>query len=229
MSAKGVGTEEVVSQITTNLEEHLGSATKDEIIQRASSILALAKPFEVGAFEYYRNLSVVFKRTTDFCVDTNIFKLRAEADGSLLLPYLSSKLGPMFDEFRAVSHQLLGGDVFRVRLDFVGAYLPAFGIKLGFELEKGFSVGGSYKERKVATLLMVEGDEVNKAGFKIRFEGYYLQQVQFRLTATDFQQIVAALLRDINAYVTDLAQEERNFKENIAPSLEALLSQWPKV
>src|SRR6266481_4512110 len=62
MSAKGASTETVVSEIETNLERELGKAAKDEIVNRASSILALAHPFELEAFQYYENLSRMLKR-----------------------------------------------------------------------------------------------------------------------------------------------------------------------
>ena len=50
MSAKGATTDQVVQEIETTLERELGAPARTEILARASSILALAQPFEVESF-----------------------------------------------------------------------------------------------------------------------------------------------------------------------------------
>ena len=238
MSAQGAEAGKIVSQIERKLEQGLGTAVKDEIIGRASSILALAQPFEVEAFEYYKNILLVLNKAQEFCKSANIFKLRGATVGNvehLELPHLSLILPAICGDFKVLTGQrMVRGNAFRVGLLAVGAYLSTgaepLQVALRLELEKAYTTGGSYSERLLINLFLAKGSEVNRIAFNFdRSSSFsYLGGADFRLTSKDFQAIVSAILDDLNNYASELAEEQRDFKETIAPALASILAQWPK-
>jgi hypothetical protein len=236
MSAGGAGVDTVVSEIETKLEQGLGTEAKDEIIGRAASILALAEPFEVESFEYYKNLVLVLTKAKEFCTATNIFKLRGWSNGQfevLLLPKLTSTLHAICGEFRSVTQQLIVGNTFKVHIIESDAYLTTANgvLKVLFDLrlERAYSVGGSYKESADVESTLAAGDEVNMIGLETRTSKHDLiRDVQFRLTGKQFKEIVSALFEDLNHYANELAEEQRDFGEQIAPALKAIINRWPQ-
>ncbi len=230
MSAQGADAGKIVSQIETKLELGLGTAVKDEIIGRASSILALVQPFQVEAFEYYKNILLVLNKAQEFCKSANIFKLRGATVGNvehLELPQLGLILPTICGEFKVLaSHRMVRGNAFNVRLLAVRAHLStgaeALQVVLRLELSKAYTTGGSYSEQQVITFTLSKGSEVNRIAFDFERSGPfgYLGGADFRLTSKDFQAIVSAILDDLNNYASELAEEQRDFKETIAPALE---------
>ena len=79
-------------------------------------------------------------------------------------------------------------------------------------------------------LTLSKGSEVNRIAFNFDRSSSlsYLGGADFRLTSKDFQAIVSAILDDLNKFAIELAEEQRNFKETIAPALAAIFAQWPK-
>lgn len=237
MSAQGASVEAVVSQIETKLERDLGKAAKDEILNRASSILALARPFEVEAFRYYDNLSRVLLRAQDFCVATKIFQLRGAKNDTfsvLPMPQLSTALREVTEDFQFLCGELRRAqDVISATTSRTASYLltmpPALRIGLGFNLTRARSSGGTWADTMAAELALSPGSEVNKIGFNVaRAESPFLRDFEIRITAKEFQRVVSAILDDVNSYVTELGEEEKHFKERLAPQLAALLERWTK-
>jgi hypothetical protein len=108
MTAQGAPAEKIVSEIEASLERDLGKAAKDEIVSRASSILALAHPFEPEAFQYYENLTQVLKRAQDFCASANIFLLRGATNGRfsvLPMPQVNLVLQEITRQFESLCNE----------------------------------------------------------------------------------------------------------------------------
>ncbi len=237
MSAGGAPAEEVVSEIETKLERDLGPAVKEGIIRRASSILALAQPFEVEAFRYYDNLSEVLKRAQEFCKATNMFRLRGATNSDfavLQMPKLGLALREVCADYRILTYGLGRGDVLQVRpigvRTFLSTRVEAIHVALDLELTRAQRTGGTWTDHMKALLFLSGGSEVNKIGFTLNqpVESPYLLDFEVRLTGQQFQQIVSALLDDLNNYANELAEEQREFKERIAPQLAVILGPWIK-
>jgi hypothetical protein len=238
MSAEGATTEQVVLEIETNLERELGPLVKNEIIARASSILAVAQPFEVEAFRYYDNLVLVLNRAQEFCGTTNIFKLRGEISGAsefLVLRKLASILPGACGDFKGLTNQIGDRDVLSVRLAKVIVYLVsqarALRVFITLDLKKAYAIGGSYTEPLHIELSLAKGSEVNKIGFDVRrnpgsYASPYLEGFEVRLTGKEFQGIVSAIFDDLNSYVLELGEEQKDFKERVGPALALILSAW---
>lgn len=237
MSAQGASAETVETEIETSLERDLGKAAKDEIVSRASSILALAHPFEVEAFRYYDNLSHVLKRAQDFCKATNIFQLRGATNGAISVlptPQLNQTLVEITQNFRFFCGQLRRGDVLEVAPSTTRAFLStrpeAVHIKFVLSLKRANVTGGTYMDTMSGELSLSPGSEVNKIRFNVArpAESPYLMDFEIRLTGKEFQQVVSAILDDLNRYAAELAEEQRDFKERLGPQLAALLEPWTK-
>jgi hypothetical protein len=238
MSAGGASADQLVSEIETRLERDLGTVAKDEIISRVSSMVALARPFEVDSFQYYEYLVLILKRAQEFCRSTNIFKLRGEAIGAaeyLDLPQLASVLPGICGSFKVFTDYLIVGNVFAARPILVKSYLSTardpLQVLLTLELKKAYSIGGSYAEQTKVALSLTKGSEVNKIGFdlikSVEFPSYF-KGAEFRLTNKEFQAIASAIFDDLNNYVAELAEEEKRFREQFAPALVAILGPWMK-
>ena len=237
MSARGESAETVASQIEKSLERDLGKAAKDEIVGRASSILALARPFEVEAFRYYENLSQVLRRAQDFCASTKIFQLRGAKNDTfsvLPMPQLDIALREVTEDFQILCGELQRAqDVISATTSRSATYLltipPAVRIRLGFDLTRARITGGTWADTMAAELVLSPGSEVNKIGFNVaRAESPFLRDFEIRITAKEFQRVVSAILDDVNNYVTELGEEQKHFKERLAPQLVALLEPWTK-
>ncbi len=236
MSAEGASTETVVSEIETNLERQLGKATKDEIVSRASAILALADPFDLEAFRYYENLAQVLKRAQNFCASANIFQLRGATNGPfsvLRMPRLNLALQDVTENFKFPCTQLERAQGVLKATATSATYLvtkpEALHVKIEFVLSRARVTGGTYSDRMSAGLALSSGSEVNKIGFGVvTAESPFLQSFEIRLTGEEFEKIVSALLDDLSQYTADLANEQRRFKEQIAPQLDAVLRAWAK-
>jgi hypothetical protein len=84
-------------------------------------------------------------------------------------------------------------------------------------------------DRMSGELFLSSGSEVNKIGFGVaRGESPYMIDFEIRLTGREFQQIVSAVLDDLSRYTNELAEEQRDFKERLAPQLAAVLGPWLK-
>lgn len=237
LSAEGAGTDKVVSEIESRLEQGLGVKVKEEMIGRASSILALAQPFEIESFRYCENLVLVLNRAQEFCSMTNIFRLRGTADGNatyLALPKVGLVLPRLFRNFREVAHQLEGGDVFQASPTSTRTYLmnrmQFLYVLIAVEVRKAYAIGGSYSENVPVELRLKAGSEINSIGFAAStpLPYTYLKDIEVRLTAKDFQEVISAILDDINNYATELATEQKEFRERIAPALGTIMSVWTK-
>jgi hypothetical protein len=237
MSAQGATAETVGAEIETSLERDLGKAVKDEIVSRASSILALAHPFDPEAFRYYENLTHVLKRAQSFCAGTNIFQLRGASNGVisvLPMPQLNQTLVEITQNFRFFCGQLRRGDILEVVPSTTGAFLStkpeAVHVKFVLSLKRAQVTGGTYMDRMSGELSLSPGSEVNKIGFNVArpAESPYLMDFEIRLTGKEFQQVVSAVLDDLNRYATELAEEQRDFKERLAPQLAAVFDRWMK-
>jgi len=236
MSAQGASPQTVVAEIETNLERDLGKLAKDEIVKRASSILALAHPFEPEAFRYYENICQVLKRAQDFCASTNIFRLRGTANDAisvLPMPQLNLVLEEITGHFGFSCKQLERAQgVLNVKATsktYLVTKPEALHVKLALVLTRACSVGGTYSDAMGAGLTLSSGSEVNRIGFDVfAAESPLLQGFEIRLTAKEFEQIISALLDDLIQYAADLADEQRQFKEQIAPQLDAMLQAWAK-
>jgi hypothetical protein len=238
LSAGGTKAETIVSEIEARLEQRLGPEAKDDIIARATALVALSQPFEVESFHYFDGLLRVLKSAQDFCKATNIFRLRGVIDvtyGQLELPRLASILYEISKHFAVITEQLVRHDVFQVRLVSFQFYLsttsaPLSGL-LRLELRTSDHVGGSYGQASDVHLVLTEGSEVNVLAFGARMLAefpYRLNGMEFRVTATEFKAIASAIFDDLNDYVTDLAQEQKDFKEQVGPALTAILSALKK-
>jgi hypothetical protein len=237
LSAEGAGAEKVVSEIESRLEQELGAEVKEQLIGRASSMLALAQPFEIEAFRYFDNLALVLGRAQEFCSMTNIFRLRGTADGNatyLALPKLGLLLPRIFKHFAEVTHLLEVGNTFQASPVAIRTFLtnrsPFLYILISVEVRKSHVTGGSYSENGPLELWLKAGSEINSIGFapSTPLPYRYLKDAEARLSAKDFQQILSAILDDLNNYVTELATEQKDFRERIAPALETILSVWTK-
>jgi hypothetical protein len=232
MSAQGASAEAVVSEIETSLERDLGKVAKDEIVSRASSILALAHPFDLEAFRYYENLTQVLKRAQEFCASAKIFQLRGATNGAfsvLPMPRLNVALQEVTENFEFLCGELQRAQsVIKSTVSKTGTYLStkpaALHVKLVFNLTRTRSIGGTYADAMAAELALSSGSEVNKIGFQVAppAESPFLRDFEIRITAKEFQQVVSGILDDVNQYVTELAEEQQHFKERLVPQLSAL-------
>jgi hypothetical protein len=240
LSSAGAGADEVASEIETKLEYGLGRAGKDEILDRATFILALAQPLDLEAFRYYETLLQVLTKARDFCAVSNIFRLRGNhikpwGYELLPLPGAGAVLQKITRDFDVLTGALLNQDrVIRARVTEVAAWLrtgmPPLQVGVGFEVTMATSMGESYAEGGHAMLSLAAGSEINRIAFEIvqptsvpRLPGLDLM-----LTATQFHDLVSAMLQDISAYAKELAEEEHDFRVRIAPALEQVLSSWTK-
>lgn len=234
MSAQGADNNTVVSKIQTKLEEGLGAGGRDEILRRASSIMALAEPFEMESFEYFTNLSVVLSKARDFCISANIFRLRGATNGQIALlplPQLSRKLREVCSDYAVITDRLLTGDVFKVRIieapAFLSTSVAGLHITLSLGLINSDHVGGSYVRAANAELLLAKGTEVNKIGFDVKSD-YYLPAFEVRLSGREFKELISAIFDDLTAYATELADEQHEFRNDVQPALSEILSRWPQ-
>jgi hypothetical protein len=234
MSAGGATTDQVVQDIETRLERELGANAKTEIINRASSILALAQPFEIESFRYYDNLTLILDRAREFCKAANIFKLRGTTDRAfeyLELPRLSKVLPEICGTFKFLMDQFIVGDTFRVLPAKITVILStkAVGLLIWFdlELEKAYQIGGSYIDKENAYLSISKGTGVNRIAFDV-LAPQYKRGGEIRLTGKEFQVIVSAIFEDLNNYVRELSEEQMEFKERVGPALTAILTAWMK-
>lgn len=238
LSATGASPEKVASEIANNLERDLGVAAKDEIIRQASSLLLVAQPFELEAFQYYEHLVQILKRAQDFCASANIFQLRSATNGKfsvLPMPRLNTAIQEVTENFAFLCGSLQRvRDVIKTTPSQVATYLStepsALHVKLALNLTRARSAGGTYVDTMVAVLVLASGSEVNRIGFDISrpAESPFLEDFDIRLTGKEFQQIVSAILDDVNHYTTELAGEQRDFKERLGPQLSAVLGNWMK-
>lgn len=234
MSAQGASPQTVVREIETELERDLGKQVKDEIVRRASSILALAQPFEPEAFRYYENLSQVLNRAQDFCASANVFRLRGSTNSAvsvLPMPQLNLALAEITKDFEFSCKQLeRAQDVLKATATsktYSVTKPEALHVRLAFSLTRARAVGGTFSDAMSAGLALSPGSEVNKIGFNVlTAESPFIQSFEIRLTAAEFEKIVSALLDDLNQYATELANEQRQFKEQIAPQLDSVLQAW---
>lgn len=240
LSTGGAGADKVASEVEAKLESGLGRAGKDEIIERATFILAVAQPFDLGAFRYYESLSKVLARAQDFCTVSNIFRLRGLRDRVLgsevvALPSVGPLIREISNGFDVITtSQLEQRDTIRARLidafALLGAGARALRVVLDVEVEKATSFGDRYREKGHATLFLTAGAEINWLAFEVERATNLpgLPGVELRLTAKQFHDLVSAILEDLSRYAKELADEETDFKSRIAPALEKVLGAWTK-
>lgn len=236
MSGRGAPAETVTSEIETNLERDLGKAVKDEIINRASSILALAQPFDLEAFQYYECLNKVLKQAQDYCTSARIFQLRGANNGAfsvLRMPALNLALQHVTRDFEFSCGQLRRAQgiikVAATSTSYLVTKAEGLHVSLAFALTRARSTGGTYLDDMTAGLALSSGSEVNKVGFNVvTAESPFVQSFEIRITGNEFEQILSALLDDLNKYTADLANEQQQFKEEIAPQFDAVLRTWAK-
>ena len=162
----------VAGEIESSLERDLGKAAKDEIVSRASSILALARPFDLEAFRYYENLTQVLERAKSFCASAKIFQLRGATNGTfsvLPMPRLNIALKEVTESFEFLCGELQRAQsVIKATASKTATYLStrpsALHVKLVFNLTRARSIGGTYSEAMAADLALSSGSEVNKIG-----------------------------------------------------------------
>jgi hypothetical protein len=233
MSAKGASADEVVSAIQSKLEQDLGPAARDEIIGRASSILALTEPFEIEAFQYYKNLLLVLTKARDSCESTNIFKLRGSTSVALELPQLSTQLLRMPSIFEGLTRDLRrSGQVVGVETVSVKAFLTTGAeplmVVITLDTAENSMTGRTYGRRDQAELALKQGDEANQIRFRVaRYTHYPFRDFDIRLTGEEFRAMVSAIFADVSNYAGELAREQKGFREQIAPALKEILNRWP--
>jgi hypothetical protein len=149
------------------------------------------------------------------------------------MPGLNQALLEITENFGFFCGQLRRGDVIEVSPSTVQSFLStkaeAVNIQFVLSLKRARVTGGSYMDRMSGELFLSSGSEVNKIGFGVaRGESPYMIDFEIRLTGREFQQIVSAVLDDLSRYTNELAEEQRDFKERLAPQLAAVLGPWLK-
>jgi hypothetical protein len=230
----GADSERVGRELEERLEAKLGPQAKDAIIKRALGIMALAHPYEMKSFRYYEVLEQLLSGTRAFFLANNVFKLRGEAeDGGRFLP-----LG----KFSAVLKRLLErsgyfGRVFRADRDVLDVSVEAVfamprtesegsDMAVSVKAKKSDHMADVYSDGYLWAFKLVPGTEVNRIGFHVERhpQYHYSNDFDMRITLQEFQDLALAALGDLNDYASELADEERSFKEELGPALNQALA-----
>ena len=233
MSSKGVEAKEVLSELETTLEGELGAATRSEIIIRASTLMAIARPFELEAFRYYDQLCSVLDSAREFCDSKNIFTLRGEysdGKGSLLLPKVSPVLRSLLKNSGALVDDFQDQDTIAVSVVHATAVLTTnrerLYVHVLVQANKTDHMGGTYTRGGIYGLALAVGTQVNRIGFRIdqRPERSFARDFEIMLNSDEFKKFVLAIYSDLTDYANELLKEQGEFKDEIRPALEQVLS-----
>lgn len=233
MSAAGADAKKVLQEIEVKLETELGPAAKSEIIERAFSILTLARPLELKAFECYQQLRRVLDSVRTFCETKNIFQLRGElsnGEGSLHLPTVGAVLRPLLEAQAPLADDFRSPETIRVSIAGVTAILSTKEERLYLlvvvQAARTDHVGGIHSQGGFYMLSLTSGSQVNRIGFHIeqRPERSWIRDFEIRLSGEEFKRLVLAVLGDIGNYASELLREEKQFTQEIGPALDSLLS-----
>ena len=228
MSEAGADGENVASEIGSALERELGSTVKDDVLSRAASILAIAQPFETKAFRYYDNLDSTLSAVRQFCVNSNVFVLRARTVKGvqyLPMPKLGLALNTLFKDTEVFRAFIPDRHVIRYGIAHIQASLTSAAGNLSIivilRILRATSMGESYSDEQTIELFLRPGTQVNRIGFRSLGRTTDQRIVDFELLVlgTEFEALIKALLDDVTDYTGDLANEQRAFKERFAPML----------
>jgi hypothetical protein len=87
-------------------------------------------------------------------------------------------------------------------------------------------MGETYPKRLLWGLSLVPGREVNRIGFDVVQCPKYHSSDGFdvRITLGEFKELAFSALADLAEYSSELAREERTFRDEIGPALENILA-----
>ena len=234
IAAPNVDSRRVAEGVEAQLQAELGAEAKDAIIQRASGILAVTRPYEVASFRYYEMLRQILEGGRAFCLANNVFRLRGTVEGEgrvLPLWKFSSALQGLLSGSGCFPGQLRSNrDIYNVSVERVVAFLRTLseGARMTVSVKGKISdhVGGSYSENFTWCLALVPGREVNRIGFDVVSYPQYYRSDGFdrMITLEEFQDLAFSALADLSGYSSELAQEERTFRDKIGPALEEILA-----
>jgi hypothetical protein len=231
MSEEGADAEAVVSEVGKTLEKELGAVIKDDVLSRAASILAIARPFETEAFRYYDALWSALNGARQLCVTSNIFLLRARTVKKLqYLPMqnLSLALKDLFEETEVFKAFVTDPDVIECRVSKVQSSLTlgaeCLSILVVIAVLRAYSIGGTFTESQTIELFLKPGMQVNRVGFRSLGRSVSLAPVDFEvlLLGKDFEALMQGILKDLSDYTAELSSEQEEFKEKFAPLLRAI-------
>src|SRR6185437_9314758 len=232
-SSKGGSARDVFGDIETELESELGVQRKDEIVARAASLLAFARPFQTDSFQYTEQLFHLLESARNFCKVSNIFELR----GTDIRGVENLRM----DSFAAAIREIveLGGfpgnvvriqDLIRASVrDLVATLVPGsdvVSVVINVDLIRSSTMGEGYTEQRAVVYTLTQCEKGNWIGFRISGSagsGYFVGFEQ-RITGNQFLTLVKAVAADLKNYVAELSSEEETFREAIKPAIDTILA-----